>query len=493
MPSAGFLRALRAFHRDEQGAVAILFGVMAMALVTVTAVAIDVGNAYRIRSALQESLDAAMLSVGAEPGEDINVIRAQVQAFFESNLAGSLRAGAVTVTRLQVRRVTLTNIMHADLTATSQTFFGRLLRQETVNYSLTSTVQRAPPTEVALVLSEGGLSQLRYDPFVGRTVLEVQKQVASDLVRYILRFPDNRVSVVPYTSLVNIDVSATHQMPNWVAVQNTPRPPAVPNPPPNWTGCVGFRPSTGGQYPDGKYMTTIDRLRVKYPTYQMVPSDPYTAYLAAGLSSRPTCRTPIIPLYDRSRQQSILKRINDMWAPSANSNIWQGHDNIPLGLIWGWNMLNPDEPFSARKQAEIDRIGGKKVLVLFAFYDTSSWYLSYPDGQPRQTSTPAEKARAVSQVHELCQNIKDDGIIIYVVLDRNTVKWGPDGPNWGDTTFPLDQCASSQSTLVNFTEIDKANPFDTGDRLTPMYAMREVGRQLTEPRLIPCPAEFCTP
>ena len=487
------LSSLRAFRRNEQGVVPVLFGLLAGLFVLFAAVAIDVGNAYRIRAALQAALDSAMLSAGADPDKSDTHMRQEVERFFNSNLAGTLAAGTVSNVNLTVFPVTQTNVMHATLTATSQTFFGKSVKIDTLTYALNSTVQRAPPTEVVLVLSEGKLTHLNYDPFVTRTILDVQKQIASDLVRYILRFPDNRVSVVPYTSLVNIDVSSKRQMPSWVSVQNTPKPPAVPNPPPNWTGCAGFRPSTGGQYPDGKYMTTIDRPSVKYPTYQMPPNDPYTSYLAAGLSSRPTCRTPLIPLYDRSRQQSILKRIDDMWVPTGNSNRWQGHDNVALGLIWGWNMLNPNEPFSARSQAEIDRIGGKKVLVLFAFYDTSSWFLSHPDGQPRQASTPDEKARAVSQVHELCQNIKNDGVIIYVVLDRNTVKWGPDGPNWGDTTFPLDQCASSESTRVNFTEIDKANPFDTGDKLTPMYAMRQVGRRLTEPRLIPCPAAFCTP
>ena len=402
--------------------------------------------------------------------------------------------GTASITELRVRHITKTNIMHADLTATSQTFFGGILQRETLTYSLTSTVQRAPPTEVALVLSEGGLSQLPYDPFVNRTVLEVQKQVASDIVKYVLRFPDNRVSVVPYSSLVNIDVSGGRQMPGWVDVKNTPKPPPVPNPPPNWGGCVGFRPHAAGQYADGKYMTTIGRLNVRYPTYQMVPDVPFTSYVEAGLSYRPTCRTPVIPLYDRSRQQSILKRIESMWAPTNNSNIFQGHDNVALGLIWGWNMLNPAEPFGARKPGEIENINGQKVLILFAFFDTSMWYLSYPDGQPRQVQSDAEKARAVSLVQELCQNIKDDGITIYVVIDRNSVKYGPDGPNWGTTTFPIDQCASSEKHLVNFTGLDRANPFDPGDRLTPMYAMREVGRQLTEPRLIPCPSsDFCDP
>lgn len=487
MPPSRLRQALRTFRRDERGVVAILFAVMAVGLVTVTAVAIDVGNVYRIRSALQGSLDSAMLSVGADPDEDTAHIRQQVRQFFEANLAGVLQTGTVNVTDLIVRRTTRTNITHADLTATSQTFFGGLLNRDTVTYSLTSTVQRAAPTEVAIVMSEGRYTQLWYDPFAAPTQLEVFKRVASDLVKAVLRFPDNRVAIVPYSSLVKIDASGgVAKLPGWVEVKNLPKP--LENPPPGWTGCVGLRP--------GEYATRIDRpTQVKYPTYQEVgPRYNWSALEASGLSTWPYCQTPVIQLYDRSRQQSILKRIESMWSPDNNSNQFQGYDNVALGLIWGWNMLNPEGPFPARTKAEVERIGGKKVLVLFAGTDTSGGYLPAEDGQPRQVSRAGESQQAIDMVQEICRNIREDGIIIYVVLDRNTIKHGPDGPSWGMTTFPLDDCATDKNkTLVNFTEQDKANPYDPGDRLTPMYAMREVGRQLTEPRLIPCPEEFCPP
>ena len=505
------LSGLRAFRRNEQGVVAVLFGVMALVFVVLAAVAIDVGNAYRIRSALQEALDSAMLSAGADPDESDTHMRQEVERFFNSNLAGALSAGTVGNVNLTVFPVTQTNVMHATLTATSQTFFGgdfgnNIKLLETFTYALNSTVQRAPPTEVALVLSEGGAQHLYFDPFQDGSRLEVQKRVASDFVKYILRFPDNQVAVVPYSSLVNIDVSGGRgAVPSWVEIQNTPKPTGTGRPA-GWTGCVGFRPvDPGPGYPaandeSGKpyfYRTTIDQVtRYKYPGYLMKPDDfnelvgttpPWVTWVERnGLSGVPYCVTPVIQLYDRSRLQSILARINAMFTPTANSNKFQGYDNIDLGLLWGWHMLDSEMPFRARTKQEVQRIGGKKVIILVRLGNPlmADHFLSQFDGQLRWWYNERERQDAYRLTKELCTNIKNEGIIIYVVKT----------PWYNAGNRPLyDGCASDPKTDLIFDQPDRTDPFDPGRVGSIMDRFREIGRQLTEPRLIPCPAEFCTP
>lgn len=499
-------RTLRAFHRDEQGAVALLFGVMAVMLVMIVGVATDVGNAYRIRSALQESLDAAMLAAGADPSEDTVHLRNLVRRHFNANLDGALQAGTVEITDLTVSPVSEKNIMHASLEAKSQTFFGGMLQRETLTYSLTSTVQRPPPTEVALVLSEGGSQDYFFDPFQAGSRLEVQKRVAGDLVKQILRFPDNLVAVVPYSSLVNIDVSGGKgAVPSWVEIQNTLKPTGTGRPE-GWTGCVGFRPvDPGPGYPGGNdergkpyfYRTTIDQLtRHKYPGYLMKPDDfnemvgttpPWLTWVNRnGLSGVPYCVTPVIQLYDRSRQQSILARINAMYTPTANSNKFQGYDNLELGLLWGWHMLDSAMPFPARTKQKVESIGGKKVIILVRLANSvnADHFLSHFDGQNRWWYNERERQDAYRLTKELCENIKNEGIVIYVVKP----------PWYSPGNRPLyDGCASDPKTDLIFDQPDRADPFDPGRRGSIMDRFREIGRQLTEPRLIPCPSDFCDP
>ena len=63
MSSRGSLRRGR---RDERGAVAILFAVLAVVLLGVGALAVDLGQAYAKKSLLQTDVDIAVMAAVAE-------------------------------------------------------------------------------------------------------------------------------------------------------------------------------------------------------------------------------------------------------------------------------------------------------------------------------------------------------------------------------------------------------------------------------------------
>ena len=85
---------------------------------------------------------------------------------------------------------------------------------------------------------------------------------------------------------------------------------------------------------------------------------------------------------------------------------------IPSGLLWGWNMLTPEQPLDkAVSKATAEQLGLRKVLVLMT--DGKNSVMVNSAGT---NFTAATDATAVNKLtSDLCTNIKNDGIIIYTV------------------------------------------------------------------------------
>ena len=85
---------------------------------------------------------------------------------------------------------------------------------------------------------------------------------------------------------------------------------------------------------------------------------------------------------------------------------------IPGGLLWGWNMLTPEQPLDkAVDKATAQQLGLRKVLVLMT--DGKNSVMVNSAGT---NFTAVTDATAVNKLtSDLCANIKGDGIIIYTV------------------------------------------------------------------------------
>jgi hypothetical protein len=102
-----------------------------------------------------------------------------------------------------------------------------------------------------------------------------------------------------------------------------------------------------------------------------------------------------------------------------------GETYIPGGLLWGWNMLNPDEPLTAaRTSSELASLGGEKVMVLM----TDGYNTRYvdTDGTVSPIKTLPQQTATDSDTSTLCTKIKNDGIKIFTVsfgvTDANITK-----------------------------------------------------------------------
>jgi Mg-chelatase subunit ChlD len=143
-----------------------------------------------------------------------------------------------------------------------------------------------------------------------------------------------------------------------------------------WDGCVGSRSVTDD--------TVIGNLSVKYPGVQNVH-----------------CPAPLMPLDDK--KQDIDDAIDAM---SGTGNTY-----IPAGLLWGWNLLDSEDPFKeAKSSGWMKSHGGTKAVVLMTD-GANTLQPSYP----YHTGNAGNAAMANSKVTELCNNIKGDDIVIYTV------------------------------------------------------------------------------
>jgi Flp pilus assembly protein TadG len=160
-----------------------------------------------------------------------------------------------------------------------------------------------------------------------------------------------------------------------------------------WYGCVGSRNSP--------LDTGISQPATKYP----------------GILNT-TCPNPITLLTDV--KSNLINQIDSMVAV--------GETYIPSGLVWGWNLLDSQEPLTvAKSAAAMQAINGVKSLVLMTDGDNTK----SPDYPYHWGNDPVLADKITAQ---LCDNLKADGINVYTVAFKVSKQSSKD---------LLNECASS--------------------------------------------------
>jgi hypothetical protein len=171
---------------------------------------------------------------------------------------------------------------------------------------------------------------------------------------------------VPYTYTSYENCTVTDGAPKTVC-----REPVVTN---KWYGCVGSR---------------NDPMDENIGT----PSSPYPGLMNAG------CNDEVVTLTDN--ESKLKAKINGLVAA--------GSTYIPTGLLWGWNMVDSNAPFDeAKPPAAIKAMGGTKAIVLMTDGD-NTLSADYPWHWGRDGGV------ADTKVEALCENIKNDDIVVYTI------------------------------------------------------------------------------
>lgn len=451
------LRARGCFARDQRANVGVLFAFSAVPLIGLLGGAVDVARHHRYKTELMNTMDAATLALVRsgikEDGQADTFINNYITASRGNELAdGMLHLASFNATQIQGGwRVTSNGYMDAA--------FLPVVGIRRMPLDLASEVMMSGGNyEIALALDNTGSMGS-----FGR--IEALRDAAGDLVDDLYREPgaDNRVkmSLVPFVTAVNIRTPGVFQW-DWID-------PAGADPsysfnferPVNrldlfdemhvaWRGCVEARvaphdlddteptsaatryvpylwpdePSGrgyGNDYIDqrGASGSELDLLRDvdKYA----VPSRVRVADTASA-GPNASCPRPIVELTNDTRR---MHDEIDRMRPYNSSGT-----NVAQGLLWGWNVLSPDEPYSQGVPYSDDDT--TKVLVLLSDgrnqvvqhnperRATRSDYTGYgylaAGRMGSTTSYRVAEQNIDAKVRTICENVKNTGIRVYTIL-----------------------------------------------------------------------------
>jgi Mg-chelatase subunit ChlD len=173
-----------------------------------------------------------------------------------------------------------------------------------------------------------------------------------------------------------------------------------------------------------------------------------------------SCRGPIVELTNnRDRMRDAIKAMQP-----------GGFTHIPQGLVWGWRVLSPEEPFS--QGAKYEDTETQKILVLLSDGKntvTDTNYTSY--GYLADRRLGASAAQAKHQLDEnvtaVCDKVKAKGIRLYMILLEE---------NDAATKQIFEDCASrNDKGEALYYEVPQASQLDA--------AFQDIGKDLTTLRV----------
>lgn len=410
MRHPGFLQA---FCQRRDGAVAVVFGLSVMVLLTAAGVAMDYARAYAVQTTLQNDLDAAVLGAATRMSESDDLTSLAL-GYFDANWRAKHAVGTVELNVVRGAGQLVTG----TATATVPTTLMKIAGFNSVTIAATSEVElTAQDVEVALVLDTTGSMS---GPKIGAL-----KDAARGLIQSAYSKPDSeahiKIGIVPFAEYVNVGVSRRNE--SWLD--------AAPDSSSTQESCSHVAPVTGTSNCRMETFSGSDD-GVPY-TYQSEVCD--HAYGPPELQCTSTTSTSTFNGCVGSRDNPLdTNDENYATRVPGLSNVWCGAEltpltndkdmletgidalsaadqtYIPAGLMWGWTLLSAEAPFTEAVAygAKVNGNEVRKVLVLMTD-GVNTRSPSYPHHWGTDT-TEANELTA-----ELCVNIKAKNIEIFTV------------------------------------------------------------------------------
>lgn len=436
LPVSALLRHVRRFALARDGAVAIIFALALIPLLLAGGAAIDLGRAYMVKSRLGYAIDAAALAVGAATTTDQAELEAIMLAFFAANYpAGDLGVPAVPVMAINESEVTI------YATAEVSTTLMSIVEVNSLTVSAeTLVIRETKGLEVALVLDNTGS--------MGTTKMNNLKDAARIFLDILFGNEEEnellKVAVVPFAGTVNVGtgfafLKTTFNNGDWS--------------PDSWGGCVMARGGTRDRNDDAPVNNTTRWDGYLWPRDNNNRWPPVLSYKGPNLD----CPTQLLPL--TSNKSTIEDKIADMRSA--------GITHINVGLVWGWRVLSPGQPFT--QGVPYDNEDFNKAIVLMTdgenFFSNSSFgaygYLS--QGRLGTTNSNTAENRLDTRTAEVCDAIKAEGILIYTI------------------TFQVS--SNSARNLMRDCATDTSKYFDSPNAATLTQTFRAIGKELSNLRI----------
>ena len=470
------LNHLQTILQDQRGSLLPAVAASLMMLTGATGVAIDGARMFYVKDVLQKSLDSAGLAAGhaMEP----TTMETDAAEFFAANIASveTWLTASNMIAQISQDNKTITLTGTASIAASFTSLFG----YDEITLSATTEISRETRgMELALVMDNTG--SMYWDGKMGAA-----KDAATQLIETVYGDGDTSsnlwVGVVPYVAHVN--VGSQHQ--NWLSAAGQAKIDNGDFSPTTWKGCVFARP-------DGEDQTDTVPTTAPIEPWYWDDEPNYSSYYKANnwidddgnrsvyeANSRSNAKGPnrgcaqeILPLVES--KATVLASIDEM-AP------WSfGGTASPVGLVWGWRVLSEkwqglwggDTPANvplANDTPFMDKVlvvltDGKNEFISRTSALGGSDYTAYGTiDQWGYSSIYTARDELDIRFATICQNIKNDGIIIYGITFGST----PDAA----TKSAFESCATKPAFYFHApSNGELQDVFDT------------IGRQLSNLRL----------
>ena len=397
---------MKNFIKSQNGNIGLILGLSIVPMMLGIGAAVDMVRANNTRAILQGAADSAALAGSTSKDQSPAALAQVVHDYLEVNKAMDALQYVTNVSQdLNIGQGTFTVKVEGQI----NTSFMGVAGIPTIDVGASSQVNvGGTALELALVLDNTGsmagakIASLKSSAKQLISILEAEKGDYSSL----------KVGVVPFSEYVN--VGKGNLAAPWIDASAVTAA--------NWAGCVGSRNSpldaqagiTGGIYP--------------------------------ALTGQP-CNAELLPLTDD--MTVVRAKIDTMTA--------QGNTYIPTGLLWGWNVIDSDVPFTeAMSPAALAAAHGRKAIVLMTDGENtiSPTYPTHDGFVPGISN---------AKLSEVCANVKGTNVEIYTVSFMVTSQTVKD---------LLGGCASQSS-----------NYFDAANATELYAAFTEIGRSLANVRL----------
>ncbi|HHI82655.1 MAG TPA: VWA domain-containing protein [Rhizobiales bacterium] len=360
------LRLVKALLQSDKGNVGLIFAGVAIPLIAMAGATVDYSRATKVRSEMMSACDAAALAGMRgrfNPGTDPIQI---AKDYFENNLSAQQSGTEPTVEVVDDGfsiQVSATKVIET----TTLPLVG--ITEMPVSVTCKASYGQLKPMEVTFVLDYSG--SMGSSAGNGMAKWESQRDAVKQLIHQLTAnetYDEVDIALVPFSRYVRARLPG-----RYIRYQGG-------NPNRMRTKCFRDR-----NYPHNLTDETPDGSNgMKWPKY----SD----------SSCNHMRNKKLKVYPLSNDYDYMKNKLERFRPANTTN-------IQVGLAFGYHVLSSNEPWT--EGGAYNDPDKPKVLIL-----VSDGRHNVPGKGPGQHSSVAQ---AEQNIEELCQNIKDDGVIIFTI------------------------------------------------------------------------------
>ncbi|MGI9405696.1 MAG: hypothetical protein ACR2O4_04940 [Hyphomicrobiaceae bacterium] len=411
---------IRKFRSDENGTVAIVFGLIAVAFLAFGGISVDMARTYGANSQALAALDSAILAAG-QARNRLGSSDAELQIFAQRQFDANIANAGSRVDEFSNFTLTISDdgqTFTGAVDVSVPTYFAGLVNHDSFDFTASSTATfDTKVVELAMMLDITGSMR--------GTKIDGLRLAAKDVVDLMIadspRAKSNRIALAPYAAAVNAgSLSSQLTAPGNGSVD----------------GCVvgrdGANAATEAAPGVGTWLTAGG------PAAPLADIDP-----TEGTGGYSCPDVAVMPLSDS--KTDLKDRINDF----TDRGWTAGH----LGAAWGWYLLSPQWSSVFDSDAEpapyTDDETIKAVLLM-----TDGIFNTRYIGSSGDTSE--------SLARTLCANMRTAGIQVYAVAF--------DAP--ADAEATLRACASS---IDHYFEADNTQQLRA--------AFRNIASDLTSLRL----------